>query len=104
MSATDITIHATTVTVITEPPAPGAAGSGDEQAKAELRGIESDEVAVAFGPPAAGQVSTEVAHRPLLGLRSDSGPHRYSATDLIVEVGLGPAPVGLEEAVSAVPR
>ena len=27
-------------------------GSGYEQAKAELRSIESDEVAVAFGPPA----------------------------------------------------
>ncbi len=29
-----------------------AAGSGYEQAKAKLRCIESDEVAVAFGPPA----------------------------------------------------
>jgi hypothetical protein len=27
-------------------------GSGYEQAKAKLRSIESDEVAVAFGPPA----------------------------------------------------
>ena len=27
-------------------------GSGDEQAKAKLRCVESDEVAVAFGPPA----------------------------------------------------
>jgi hypothetical protein len=32
------------------------------------------------------------------------GPHRYSATEVIVQVCLGPAPVGLEEAVSAVPR
>jgi hypothetical protein len=29
-----------------------AGGSGDEQAKAKLRCIESDEVAVTFGPPA----------------------------------------------------
>src|SRR5205085_7340803 len=29
---------------------------------------------------------------------------RYSATYMIVQVCLGPAPVGLEEAVSAVPR
>jgi hypothetical protein len=27
-------------------------GLGDEQAKAKLRFVESDEVAVAFGPPA----------------------------------------------------
>ena len=29
----------------------GLGMSGDEQAKAKLRGIESDDVAVAFGPP-----------------------------------------------------
>src|SRR5919198_6305933 len=46
----------------------------------------------------------EAAHCPLLGVRPDSGPHRYSATDILVQVCLGPAPVGLEEAVSAVPR
>ena len=33
-----------------------------------------------------------------------AGPDRYSATDVLVQVCLGPAPVGLEEAVSAVPR
>jgi len=44
-------------------------GSGYEQAKAELRCVESDEVAVAFGPPAGGKVITEAAHGPLLGLR-----------------------------------
>src|SRR5262249_10648192 len=79
-------------------------GSGYEQAKAKLRCIESDEVAVAFGPPARDKVVAEAAHCPLLGLRSDSGPHRYSATYMIVQVCLGPTPVGLEEAVSAVPR
>ena len=31
-------------------------------------------------------------------------PHRHSATDVLVQVRLGPAPVGLEEAVDAVPR
>ena len=31
---------------------PAVAGSGDQQAKAELCCIEIDEVAVAFGPPA----------------------------------------------------
>ena len=50
------------------------------------------------------EVITEAAHRPLLGVRPDPGPHRYSATDVFVQVRLGPAPVGLEEAVSAVPR
>jgi hypothetical protein len=56
------------------------------------------------------------AHRPearsvrrlciyaLLGVRPDSGPDRYAATDILVQVCLGPAPVGLEEAVSAVLR
>src|SRR5258705_691827 len=38
------------------------------------------------------------------GIRPDSGPDRYSATHILVQVRLGPAPVGLEEAVSAVPR
>ena len=43
-------------------------------------------------------------HCPLLGVRPDAGPDRYSATDVLVQVRLGPAPIGLEEAVSAVPR
>src|SRR5438477_9778607 len=79
-------------------------GSGYEQAKAELRRVESDEVAVAFGPPARDKVITEAPHCPLLGIRPDSGPYRYSATNVIVQVCLGPAPVSLEEAVGAVPR
>src|SRR5207249_8308881 len=57
-----------------------------------------------FGPPTRCQVITKAAHCPLLGVRPDSGPHRYSATDVLVQVRLRPAPVGLEEAVSAVPR
>jgi riboflavin biosynthesis pyrimidine reductase len=81
-----------------------AAGSRDEQAKAKLCRFESEELAVAFGPPAADKVITETAHCPLLGLRPDSGPHRYPATYPIVQVCPGPAPVGLEEAVGAVPR
>ena len=74
------------------------AGSGDKQASAKLCLLEIDEVAVAFGPPAGGEVITEAAHCPLLGVRPDSGPYRYSAADMLVQVCLGPAPVGLEEA------
>src|SRR2546430_13744694 len=50
------------------------------------------------------EVSTETAPSPLLGVRPDAGPDRYSATDVLLQVRLGPAPIGLEEAVSAVPR
>jgi hypothetical protein len=57
-----------------------------------------------FERDTGGKVITEAAHCLLLGLRPDSGPHRYSATYMIVQVGLGPALVSLEEAVSAVPR
>src|SRR6266508_1170071 len=77
--------------------------SGDKQAKAELCRLEIEEVAVASGPPTRCEVITEAAHCPLLGVRPDRGPHRYSATDILVQIGLGPAPVGLEESVSAVP-
>ena len=45
------------------------AGSGDKQASAKLCRLEIDEVAVTFGPPAGGEVITEVAHCPLLGVR-----------------------------------
>src|SRR5436190_3759857 len=80
------------------------AGSGDKQAKAKLCRLEIEEVAVAFDPPTRCEVITEAAHCPLLGVRPDAGPHRYSATDVLVQVRLGPAPVRLEEAVSAIPR
>src|ERR1022692_238885 len=83
---------------------PAVAGSGDKQASAKLCRLEIDEVAVAFSPPTGCEVITEAVHCPLLGVRPDSGPDRYSAADMIVEVCLGSAPVGLEEAVSAVPR
>src|SRR3984885_8625550 len=79
-------------------------GSADEQAKAELSRLEIEEVAVTFGPPAGREVITEAAHGPLLGVRPDPGPPRYSAADVLVEVSLGAAPVGLEEAVRTVPR
>ena len=59
---------------------------------------------VAFGPPSRDKVIPEAAHCPLLGLRPDSDPRRYPPTHMIVQVCLGPAPVGLEEAVCAVPR
>src|ERR1022692_2143302 len=83
---------------------PAVAGSGDKQASAKLWRLEIDEVAVAFGPPTGCEVITETVHCPLLGVRPDSGPDRYSAADMLVEVCLGSAPVGLEEAVRAVPR
>src|SRR5262249_43035868 len=79
-------------------------GSGDKQAVAKLGRVELDEVAVAFGPPAGCEVITEAAHCPLLGVRPDSGPDRHSAADMLVQIRLGPAPVGVVEAVSAVPR
>jgi hypothetical protein len=79
-------------------------GSGDKQAKAKLGSVESDEVTVVFSPPPRDKVLTEIAYRPLLGLRPDSGPHRYSATYPVVEICLRPTPVRLEEAVSTVPR
>src|SRR5271165_1982258 len=81
-----------------------AAGSANKQAKAKLCRLEIDEVAVTFGPQAGCEVITEAEHRPLLGVRSDPGPHRYAATYMVVQICLGPTPVRLEEAVSAVPR
>src|SRR4249919_2730538 len=78
--------------------------SGDQQAKAELCRLEIDEVAVAFSPPTRREVIAEAVHCPLLGVRPDFGPHRYSSTDVLVQIGLGPTPEGLEEAVNAVPR
>jgi hypothetical protein len=82
----------------------GGLGSGDKQAQAKLGRVEIDKVAVAFGPPAGCEVMTEAVHCPLLGVRPDSRPDRYSAADMLVQVCLGPAPVGLVEAVRAVPR
>src|SRR5512132_329819 len=70
------------------------AGSGDKQAKTKLCRLEIKEVAVAFGPPTRCEVITEAAHCPLLGVRTDCLPHRYSATDILIQVRLGPAPVG----------
>ncbi|HEY6605287.1 MAG TPA: hypothetical protein VIZ44_03000, partial [Gaiellaceae bacterium] len=61
------------------------AGSGDKQAKAKLCCLEIEEVAVAFGPPTSCKVITEAAHCPLLGFPPDCGPHRYSATDVLVQ-------------------
>ena len=49
-------------------------GSGYEQAKAELRRVEIDEVAVALGPLALVKIVAEAAHRPLLSLRPDPRP------------------------------
>lgn len=61
-------------------------GSDDKQAKAKLCRVEFEEVAVALGPPARREIITMGAHCPLLGLRPDSSPHRYSVTDTLVEV------------------
>jgi hypothetical protein len=82
----------------------GDAGSSYKQAKAKIRRFEIEEVAIAFGPPTGCEVITETPHCPLLGVRPDSGPHRYSATNALVEICLRPASVRLEEAVNAVPR
>ena len=53
-------------------------GSGDEQAKAELGRVETDEVTVVFGPPTRGEVIAEAAHCPLLGVRSDPVHTEYA--------------------------
>ena len=50
-SPADRHIRRSNALVATQLSARQAAGSGYEQAKAKLRCIESDEVAVAFGPP-----------------------------------------------------
>src|SRR5918994_1005819 len=85
-------------------PCPLPPASGDDQAKAKFGGVESQQVVVAFGPPAGCEVSAETAHRSVLGVWPDGGPHRDPSTDLLVQVCLWAAPVSLEEAVSAVPR
>lgn len=41
-------------------------GSGDKQALAKLGRVETNEVAVAFGPPAGCKVITEAAHCPIV--------------------------------------
>ena len=81
-----------------------SAGSGDKQATVKHCRVEIEEVAVALGPPAGCEVITQAVHCPPLGVRPDSGPDRHSAADMLVQVCLGPAPVGLVKAVSAVPR
>ena len=63
-------------------------GSSYKQAKAKVRHFEIEEVAVAFGPPTGCEVITEAAHCPLLDVWPDSGPHRYSATNVRVQVCL----------------
>jgi hypothetical protein len=79
-------------------------GSGYEQAEAELCLVEAGEVGVVLSPPPRGGVIAEAAHRPLLGLRSDARPHRTRPAHMYLQVGLGPTPVCLKEAVGAVPR
>ena len=39
-----------------------------EQAKAKLRCIKIDEVAIAFSPSTCGEVIAKAVHRPLLGV------------------------------------
>ena len=77
-------------------------GSGYEQAEVDLCRVERDEVAVAFCPPARGRVVTEAAHRPLLDLRPDPGPHRHAPAYPVVQVCLGSAPVGLAPAFGSI--
>lgn len=92
-------------------PTPSRAGrfrtralSGNEEAETKLCRLEIEEFTVALGPPTRCEVGTEAAHRPLLCVRPDVGPDRYATTDALIQVRLGPPPVGLEKAVSAVPR
>src|SRR5580698_7038156 len=61
------------VLIIDDSCSSSASGSDDEQATAKLCSIESEQVAVAFGPLARDKIGTEAAHRPLFGLRPDSG-------------------------------
>jgi hypothetical protein len=63
--------------------------SGDEQAQAKFCRVEGDEVAVEFGPPAGGKIIAEAAHRPVLSLRPDPGPHRYRAAHVFVRYASG---------------
>src|SRR5688572_5634030 len=51
---------------LTRPSGARDRSSGDEQPKAKLGGVQIDKIAVAFRPPAGGEVVPEAAHRPLL--------------------------------------
>src|SRR5215470_19614613 len=77
--------------------------SGDEQAGAEVGRIEAHELLVALDPPSRGEVGSQGPHRPVLGRRPDPAPHRRPAADLMQQIGLWAPPVGVEEAVHAVP-
>jgi hypothetical protein len=79
------------------------APSGGEQAQAKFRGVQAEQAAIAVGPPARDQVIAQAAYRALLDLGADPGPARDSAADALVQVCRWPAPVGLENAVGAVP-
>src|SRR3954453_22011727 len=72
--------------------------SGDQETSAQLRSVEIEELVVALGPPTRSQVGTQSVHPPLPGGRADGVPDRDPATDVVVQVRFGPAPVGLEEA------
>ena len=79
-------------------------GSRDKQSEAKLCRLEIDEVTITFDPPTGCEVIAEVVHRPLFGFPSDFGPDRYPTTHMIIQIFLGPPPVGLEEPVGAIPR
>src|ERR1700761_828391 len=81
----------------------GGLAASYEQAQAKVRCVQGQKVAIALGPSPRSKIGPESAYRALLDLRPHSRPHGKSATHLIVQIRLGPAPVGFEEAVRAVP-
>lgn len=84
-------------------------GSGDEQAEAEFRRVEGDEVAVALRPPARGKVVAETVHCPLLGRRAAIshcvvawGSARFPAVRVVLSARSGPRVVRAVFGVSCV--
>src|ERR1041384_5599659 len=78
--------------------------SGNKQVQAKLGCVEIKEFAVAFGPPTRCQIITKAAYCPLLNLRPNFGKQRYSTADMLIQICLGPPPVGFKETIGAVPR
>src|SRR5271167_570664 len=82
---------------------PPCADSGDEEPKPDICHLEVAKLAVALGPATRGEVVTEASHRPVFAAWNECVPQRDSTADALIEIGLGPAPVGLVEAINAIP-
>src|SRR5579884_391606 len=78
-------------------------GSGNKQTGAQLSLVDGKYGLVALGPATRGEVRGQGLDRPLFRAGSHPGPNRYPAPHPLVQVCLGSPPVGLEEAVNAVP-